>query len=357
MQRLTPYFLFAQFVLSLYVIAVFVSSSHYGWEGGHFMHTADGKPGIPLAYRVLIPQTISFLQTHSPDWLRFSLTNTLLEMHHTPLGKYLFPTNDPWNPRGISKENIYNTFVMSVVVYVTLIGFIVMLYRLADVLFPESRIYALLAPIFALIILPVFIRPFAYTYDFAELFFITLGLYYMLKERWRSLIICFFFACLNKDTSFYLLVFFVFHYYRRLKESVYYYLIGLLVLIYTAVKISLKIYFSNFLLGHKFQMAAFYSNLESMYRYDAMNLVWLFIFIYLFGYRWISKPLFLRNGMWMVAASFCGYLLFGGAGEYRGLYGCMPVLFLLLTHSVVSTIGLDSIQLFKNPRSKPSQTA
>ncbi|MBV8938547.1 MAG: hypothetical protein JO089_01740 [Alphaproteobacteria bacterium] len=346
-QRALPYaFAAVYFALSVYVMGVFMVGWEFGGGGDYSMHSVlQGRFPRPVIYRQFIP-IISNLALHAfPE--QENITRWLIGLRNSELGQRMIHLRFPSAPAALSDKMIYETSMVLLVIYAMLLAFIFMLYRLAAALMPDSRAYALTAPVIALLLIPVFAIRYAYAYDFAELFFSCACFLLLYRRRWSAYLACLAIATLNKETTIFIICFYFAWHWQFLPKRRYVRLGLAQVLVYAAVKGSLTLYYSDhpgFMVQHTFVDNVFY-----FVQYNYVHFVAALVTAALLAYRWPHKPLFLRAGLLMSALNFAAYLLWCNPGEYRDLYWGMPVMILLAAHTLAQLTGIARMPLFAFP--------
>ena len=354
---LLPAFVVLYFMCSLYAMLAFMSGAFVVGYSGLDVGYSNGPQVRPFVYRVLVPIVAKAVMQVVPDTIETSLTEKMIRWRDSAEGKEainsLLVIPPPFViPPALANENLFETAVVVVIVYLTLLAFIGMLYMLARALFPESLIYALVAPLVALQIIPAVAVYRAYIYDFAELFFSCACCYLLFQRRWGRYIACLAVATLNKETTIFEVFFYAVWFYSRLPRTQYVRLLLYQLAVYAAVKGAVTWYFADMpggLLAHYFVDILTYT-----YQYMYEIGLTLIVIAFAVCYKWQEKPAFLRGGMWIVLVNVGAYFIGGFPGEYRDLYFCMPIVMLLGTHTLVRISGLQDVPLFL-PKRPPSR--
>lgn len=247
-----------------------------------------------------------------------------------------------YNDEGVahlSDGQLRLTFSLLLVVYAFLLGFMAALRRLALALWPELPACAQVAPLLALLPVMVCARSYAYTYDFAELFFATLYLLALLHGRWAALLLCVALGTLNKETTLFGIFLFAVWGGVRLPKGRWLLLLAAQLAVYAGVRaginavegVELPLVYGNNLLLHV-------QDLMTQPYLEGMQVMCLLAAVLLLVYRWQEKPALLKAGLWMLLPNTAAFLLIGNPGEWRVFYWCLPVLALLATHSVVRMV-------------------
>ena len=329
---LLPLFITLYFVSSIYVMIPFmagcVSSGYSGLDSGPY-----GIKSRPVIYRVLIPALAKMTYSIIPEAIEEPLTKILIHWRDSGKGKKTIASLFLLTPP-LSDDEIFETAVTAFISYLTLLAFIWMLYTLARALFPESSVYALYAPLIALQFLLALTVKNSYIYDFAELFFSCALFYLLFKQRWALYLITFIFATLNKETTIFALFFYMTWFYSRLPRRKFLQLLLAQGVVYAAIKGGLTLYFASYpgtLIGPPLTLAG---NLEALFhRGDYIYFVLAILFMV---YRWREKPALLRGALPMLLAHATVFFVLCLPGEYRDFYWSLPIMILLVTHSLVA---------------------
>lgn len=212
-------------------------------------------------------------------------------------------------------------------------------------MFPASPAYARASPIVMLLIMCTLHGSFAYSYDYAEILFSTALLYLLMKGRWQAYILCFALGTYAKETAMFAIFFYAINAYPRLPFRQYIGLGLLQICIFAAIRAAIVHYFADLPAAYD-ENQAYSGSLQLNFLYlfnynDNYSLASFAVMIILMTYRWYDKPLFLRSALWMLVPNGAAYFLTCTPGEYRDLLWSMPVIGLLVTHSIVTMAGFD----------------
>jgi hypothetical protein len=335
-RALLPIFIVIYTVLSLYVMMIFMIGSNLAANNSRY-----GEPyPRPQAYRLLVPALTQIIYHSIPDVLEQALTPGLVAMRESQMGKKVLGLRYDAPQQALSDARIFETSLTLFVVYLTLLSFIWMLYVLARALFPESRDYALVAPVIALLLAVVTESNYAYTYDFAELFFSSACLYLLLKQRWILYLFVIVLAMLNKATAVFVIFFYFMWFHSRLPYKQYIGLGLLQLFLVTVTGAAVTLYFSDrpgVFLGTYFPLQ---NNLLSFYQLGYGTFVCGLVTVFFLIYRWHEKPAFLRGGLWMLVPHVPAFLVICDFREARDWGWSLPVLILLATHTLIRAAHL-----------------
>jgi len=339
-------FLLAAFVASLWMAVYAMGPFAIGATGSGYTGLDSypyGTPSRPMVYRVMMPVVARAVLAVVPQAVEKAATQRLVEWRDRDetqgMIKKLFLRAPP-----LKDGQIFESAVVMVISFVALLMFLAMLYVLALTVFPESIAYALLAPVLAVELLPLLMVNNAYIYDFTELFFSCLLTYYMLKGRYRAYLFAFALATLNKETTLFMIVYFAAYMFGKVPVRTFQMLMLAQCVVYGAIKGGLILYFASYpgeLIGPPVTVAG---NLYYLWQWGDWKYVALCFAA--MAYRWKDKPASLRAGMPMVAVHWLVYIVICVPGEYRDLYWSLPVMALMITHSIIKLLGLDDHPVF-----------
>lgn len=339
----------------LFVLLTFIPGS------GYLVDNTANEPKPPVAYRVLVRTMADTAYHVIPKAVENAITPTLIDIRDNRHVRALMRIPPKYGPPYKFRDNqIYRTFVMLLVVIGWFIAFLMMLIKLTRALFPHSEACAVIAPLLFLWLLPTFFHRYAYTYDFAELFFACACMYLLYVERWWLYIVCFIFATLTKETSVFMIGFFAIWYATRLPKALYIQLLVLQLVLYISIEAVIISSYSWVAHTHGgrglhvfwrlFREQLNYTYGYSYYSFIAGVGTWLLML-----YRWEEKPTFLLGCLWLVLGNVVVYLFCCNDGEYRDLFWCMPTMILLATHSIVSITNMDHWPLFQKMQPQENQ--
>lgn len=361
-------------VLSLKVMMMFIPASSYGMDM-HMNNKINGEQSPPASYRMLVPWISREMVGLMPEAVRENLTPTLITLRDSAFVSKWWASREPRVvDAAVNDSHIFNTCVDMAVIYVTLLAFVWSLYHLASLLLPHSITYRLMAPLVALLLIAPLNKVFAYSYDYAELFFSCALLSLLLRERWWAYVVCLGFATLNKETAIFAVVFYFIWAYKKLPMKRYLTMGIVQMAVYGMVEMLIWYHFSDMdgmgpaspsyppyapsffdvmyvsidLLTSGF--AGLLHEHPNMYAkralflldHDYTTFVHFMITALFLTYRWVEKPELLRSGLWIAAMNVIAFVFFCNTAEFRDLFFCMPVLVLLATHTLISASGLEN---------------
>lgn len=335
------------YVLSaLFVMTVFIPGSAYLTDNSY------EQLAPPVAYRVLMPLMTDTLHTLVPQAVEDALTPLLASMRDSDTGRRLLQL-DRFDqlPRTFNDEALVRTLIRVVLVFGWCLAFVAMLQRLARDLFPHSPATSYMAPGLFLWLLPVFMSRYAYTYDFAELFFSCACLWLLWLRRWPLYLLCFAFATLNKETSGFVIFFFAIWFVSRLPRQQFIQLLLAQLLIYGAIELAIISSYSHIPGSHggtglTYYINTFLRHLRYAFGYNYYSYLGGVATLMLVTYRWQEKPAFLFSALWMMVPNVVAYIFTCNVGEYRDLFWCMPVPVLLAAHSLVKIGEFDRLPIW-----------
>lgn len=341
-KMLVPCLLVVYFFLSLWLLASAVGSSRYLSD---FM-----RPTI-VKQRVLVETVVQAVAFVTPDNLRASLTQQLIEFRDSAVAKRILriksqPYDDNVKMFFLSDVNIFYFGVKAFVMYLTELLFLYMLYSLTLLVFPDSRTCALLSPLLAILVISSAATRYAYSYDFAELFFSCAFLHALFRQRFLLYLVLVALGTLCKETTIFGIFFFAIWFFTRLPQRQYLLLLGLQISIYAIIRASVIMIYGSVNMDYlkPERLAGNIMGLELGSYYTALSMLGT---ILLLSYGWKEKPLFLRYALLMFLPNLVAYILTCNSGEYRDFYWSMPPMWLLATHTMVQLTNIDNAEIWR----------
>jgi hypothetical protein len=341
-------FAVAYLLISIFAMAHFLKSSMLGdlYYRATFQSVYNGTAWKPFVYRVLVPQTVRMVVDVTPDVVERSVNsmiwkaktgNEFVRLKNVlPWFFTLFP--DP--------ASVYPRVVTILLLYGCLWGYVFLLYKLGRELFPEKRAIALFAPVFGMLAISSFSQPQQYLYDIPVLMLSTGCYYAMFTQRLKLYLFFFTLACLNKETSLFILAFFTLWFCNRLPTRVFMPLWGAQCFIAFMIKLVVTFaYLHNagfFLEDGLFRVL----NMDVLTRSHLFRIYSIILLFFVLTHRWTEKPLFLKYVFWILPLIYGTFIFYGWPNEYRIYFDVMPLLVLLGTHTLVGAGGIADSPLF-----------
>lgn len=339
-------FIIAYGLLSAYVMTRFTVASSMGdsyWRA-QLGDMVAGKAMKPYVYRALVPTVAGLIVAATPSSVRGAVNDQLADLRGVDVVKGIMNAR-PAIKNAFANNVLYVRFIVMSLVYGCLIGYIILLYKMGDYFYPQSWAMALASPVVGLIMIPGFTYPTMYIYDFAVLFLSAACFYTMALQRWRGYLFCFFLATLNKETSFFIFVFFTLWYLPRLDTPRYIRLWSAQAAIFLAIKTALWINF----IGNAGVFLESYQDWQiglALEGYNYRFLMVIFMMYFLLVFRWQEKPLFARYVLWLMPMMYLAYIMYGFPNEFRVFFDLFPLLVILVTHTLVEGTGIAKSPVF-----------
>lgn len=336
-------------ILSAYVVARFAIVSNFGdsWRGTRLSDMVQGTAERPYVYRVLVPWMIGAADRLMPEFVQEAAGDALMSLKTSPV---ITPfITDKYNLRMVFEqpELMHLRVAMLLVVTLLLAGYIVALYKLGRALFPGEWAMALFMPVLGLLLPPALAYPTMYTYDFAVLFLSTCCYYCLAAGKWRWYYVWFILACINKETSVFLLLFYSLWYFPRMETKRFITHWACQFILFVAIRGAIyHAYADNpgeFLKSDYFN----WQLITLLTGYDYADVIVYCAAALLLTCGWQQKPLFARYGLSIFALMLGAFIIFGRPEEYRVFYDILPLLIVLATHTLVSYTGLARAALFQ----------
>ncbi len=335
-------------VLSVFVMGHFLSSSLLGdrYYRTDYEAMYSGNAWKPFVYRILIPKLTKTIVDSTPiRWQKYA--NNGVKKWMTDPDTLQVRRTLPWLGTIYNKKNAYPRLVTTAIIYAALWGYIFMIHQLAASLVPASHAFRWIAPIFAMVAISSFSRPWQYIYDIPVLFLASSCYYFLFTRKLKAYLFCFFLACLNRETAIFIFLFFTIWSYKRFSTSTFVTLWVLQCVFYASIKIILTFtYLQNpgwFLENNFFRVL----NQDIFAKANFYRIMAVAMIFYLMTARWTEKPAFLKNGLWVLPVIYLAYMVHGNPGEYRVFFDLLPLLILLATHTLTEVTELSRAPFFQ----------
>jgi hypothetical protein len=331
------YFIGAAAVLLLFSVKDYEPYEGYkdlrGFDGlwaSRFPDMVYGEAHKPWVYRTLLPSTVRGISLLLPDSIK---------ERGSDLGiKFGVVEKLGWN------ADYFADYVIALILmFFCLIGFAFVIRALFAENYKSSSLIRDVIPIFALAGIPILFKYYSYIYDFPTLFLFSLGLWLIIKKKWSYFYPVFLLGCINKETTILLsLVFLIYFFKNKMSKTKLLQHISSQFLIFAAVKSILLIAFQNnpgqFVVMGFWMLARNINKVASLYTLPTF--VSYLVLSILIIYRWQKKPIFLKQGLYILIPLLSFAMFFGYIDELRGYYEVYPVVFLLIVHSLSEVLGL-----------------
>ncbi len=248
--------------------------------------------------------------------------------------------------------------------FLSLFAFMLVLRKLFASLFTASNWVAGLAPVFAVLTLPLlFGKGTHFFYDLPALCLFAAALYFLKRREWRFMYPCLAAGMLNKETMVLLTLVFVVYFWDRMPRKLLarHALAQLgLALLLRILTVLLSRPAGAFDPKNNYLRDYFETNLLAIWKspllYDVQLLAACLFLGAMVAWRWPDKPVLLRRGCIVLLPLFAGYLRGGLWGEIRIFYEAFPILSLMAYHSLVSWTGLP-LETEQDPATEPAGSA
>jgi len=308
---------------------VFLNHSDVNLNVRASMHSMiEGNAHKPFVYRRLLPFMVSVGRYVTPDgvqdrveaqWARSSTMDRFREVFHIEDG-YLY-------------EGVL-TFAFMVLF---LLMYTLALKKLGREILGLRDVSEHFVPIFGLLVLPPFFS-FGYIYDFPVLGLSAVCYLYLYRQHWLPYLVFFALACLNKETTLLFGVVYGLTMMNRLPAKPFFLIGGAQALIFTVIRGGMLWRFRD----------NYGENMRDHLDWQLRSLLEPYCFLSFLGLvgcwvllasRWGEKPDFLKRAVWMIVPLGVLYLFGGGPGEIRVFYENVPILVLLMSHTLLIWTG------------------
>lgn len=328
--------LFVAVLIAAFVYLIFIILS--GVNTGSRTQTVDmvyGDAHKPYVYRALLPMTARVISELTPDQIRDDFN------HH--FAQTDFVNNIPRDIYAIDDNHLYEIFLVMLLMYLCLVGFIYSIRYMTAGVFEISKARNNIASLVAVLLLIQGLF-YGYIYDLSALFLTTLALGFLARGKLRYYIILFPFVTLNKETSILLTFVYWLHFRDMLDKRTFNTYLGLQIAIFLGIKGGLYwIFRDNLGDSLEFHLPEHFIEYHRIFvKFPHLMIYYLLLLIgtpAIMAYRWEEKPIFLRRAILMFMPLFFLYLLFGYPFELRVFYEVYPVIFLIMLHSIGRLLG------------------
>lgn len=184
--------------------------------------------------------------------------------------------------------------------FVSFVGFIAALRRLAQTFWPSSQALDYMALLAIPLMIPLSLEH-QHTYDLPQVCLFTWGLVLIVQRRWRALLFCYTIACFNKETTLLLTLVFVTCCDRAALSGHFWRLLAMQLSIYAIIRVALMYLFRDnpgTLIGYNLPL-----HLLAFELYPVKTLTYMVTLIVaglLIANRLSEKPLFLRRTLFSI---------------------------------------------------------
>ncbi len=338
---LTIYVLISLFVMGRYLLASNLGDT---WRAATLEQMVYGSAERPYVYRRLVPIMSLAVASITPMEVRERIGSAMAEFT-TQLEIMQAVAGQKRNFRmALEKtQSFYLRGVTAIIIYGFLWIFIIALYRLAQQLLPNIPAMALFSPIIGLLITPSLMVPGAYIYDIPALALATCCYLCLSTRNWKWFFFWFALACLNKETAIFITIFFALWFWGRMDRREFMHCLGLQLLVFAVIRFAI---FWQFRHNPGIFLATSYIMQQAamlIAGYSYKTLITVFFMIFLMVYRWQEKPPFARYGIALFVLMYLAYFFFGNPLEYRVFLDVVPLLAILVTHTLVGCTGISGI--------------
>jgi len=324
----------------VWAAAGLVVASNFGdtWRGAKLAAMVDGTAERPYVYRRLVPMMISGVITVIGEEKANRIHSALLE-RLTPSVKDDIAQIRPQALNALKRSSsLALNLVAVLIMFASVAGYGLALANLAKKLYPQDNYSIFSLPLVGFILILPLIGNVAYIYDPAVLFLSAACYAALAAGKWRWYYLWFLLACINKESSIFIFLFFAFWYFSRMDRRLFVWHIAVQSLILTLVRVVTFLAYAD---NPGVVLRTDYMALHLPYISDHFTFTAIAALIaagFLLFYRWREKPAFARAGMLVLFLVAVSYFIFGKPAEYRVFYDALPLVAVLFTHSLASTM-------------------
>lgn len=292
-----------------------------------------GEAWKPFVYRVFVPAATKLIIGIIPQ----KFENGLTEFGNENGSAVRVLSELNWE-----SEYLTEYLATSLIMFLSLLGFSLMLKKFFKINFDSPEWFANLIVIVGLLGLPAMFKYDNYIYDFPTLFFFTAGLITLQRQNWKWFLVIFFFACWNKETTILLTMIFVICHWNKFfsEKKKFYSLLAVQIGIFLIIKIILTLTFAENP-GSLVEFHLFDYNVIMFNGYNLLVFTSLLFLFLLVANNWNEKPEFLKKSLWIIIPLTVLTLFLGYFDELRDFYEVYPVIVLLIAYSIAKIIGLE----------------
>ncbi|MCE2927308.1 MAG: hypothetical protein LW823_06695 [Rickettsiales bacterium] len=292
----------------------------------------DGTGRTPFAYRALLPKTVAAIEYLTPQTFQQPIANMTRDIV-TLYSAMIWTPTEIWTK---PDRFFFLRFTAAALMLGLLIGYALALYRLANLLMPQTMA-GRIAPLLGLYLIPIGSWKAAYLYDAGTLFFTAWAFYLLLTGRLKAYLFCFMLACFNRETAFYLMILSALIQLGTMPRRSYYGFLAVQCLLWGAITLLLRTIYGDNLGSYSLHLL---NNLRlAIGGFELINGLSIIVFLFVLAYGWQQKPELLRKTIWIIALAAALWLGFGRIQEVRAIYDVFPFLTLMLSHSLAVAIN------------------
>jgi len=305
--------LFLMYLAAALFIMSLIQSPGFINERAGVIPMTDFSAHKPFVYRALIPILIRGVELATPEFvmnaINGALSDFLLNQSRT--------ANLPIDKTIAFTRSGYRIVIFEILNLAFLIGFLYCLRCLSKSLKLFSAVWCDIIPLGITFALPIYFNYGNFMYDFAALFFFSLGLIFLLKQNWKWYLSIFVLALINKETAILLTVIYALYYYDQIPRKLYWRLLVIQVIVFIAIKTALSLTFANnpgnAIEWHLLRNLAYLSDIANYFRFDPVGVVPL-------ARNGLNIPL--PRGINLVMIALVGFLIFYTGETSRVFSGC-----------------------------------
>jgi len=301
----------------------------------------------PFVQRTLLPTTVNLLSRLVPETVK---RRAVRFVHETPAMQHIFTVDrDPSVASGslkLEKNFPVETVIALILIFGCLLGFVRVILLLYDECYTGSFAFRTAVPSIAAAGVVPWLSYTSHFYDFVSLLLFATSLLLLKQERWRTYLVVFALACVNKETA--ILNTLVFVVYLAAQERLntrfgrmYVALqIGIYVIVQSAIVHAFGRNRGTPTEFHLFDINAGLLREWIRHHYSLEQLVTAIILLIAIFYRWETKPLLLRCALVIAVPLFCLGIFFGVLDEWRAFTDLYSPMLMLILGSIGALFGV-----------------
>jgi hypothetical protein len=294
----------------------------------------EGGAEKPFVYRALVPAMASAITAVTPDVVKTVVTKRVLQWDIWQQMAQHVIVNAGETPKMLSPHYVYPIVVVILLMYMSVVMYGAVLGQLSAALFPHYRRTTLPSDtaLAGILMLLMFLNEPIKVYDFPVLAFFSLGLLFLLSQRWAYYLAVFFIATFNKETTILLAGVFAVYYWKRMERKKFLSLLAAQCGLYALAIAILHAVFAASPGEYFHTYGEVIAN--EFARFSVVRGGMVLAVIGLVISRWKDFPPLLRCSLWLLAADAAIYVRLGQYHEYRVFFDALPVVTVMLAYSI-----------------------
>lgn len=336
--------IFGYMIITSIILNVTLTNSYFHFhlpEGPTaFQKIVYAEASRPFVYRALVPYLVRSLTRLTPEIIKLKI-------------EYVVQTRDILQIFGFRKEYATEYTWAYIILYCSLIIFALVLREFISIFYRSPDYLADLAPMGALVFIPLLESYFIYDYPHLMLF--TASLLFLTGKKYKLFYPIYILTCFSKETAVLIpFIYFLNYFCLNNKTNFWLHLIS-----QTVIWISISVFLRYIFRDNPGQLLEFHlinhnlsvlMNPFSYFRFTfnalpkGLNIFMLSLIALLILIYWKEKAIFLRKALFILVPMIILALIFGWIEEIRMYYESLPICYVLCLHSFMRIFKIPFIQ-------------